>query len=249
MHAALQSGLQSTNNDLQSTTPLCTMYKAVLALAASAGAFAPSVHQRATVVQQGVPLANGAMEFDRMQPASGIDRCAATTCIADARAHACHKQHTTTQVCAGERRCKYEGDKATSASLEACSKVLDEYLPELKKIDGVTVKRDGELNCRCCCVSLNGATRSRRERVIVDRPPRHRSDAVEPPVNTRAGLACGGCLDFKVMVTQPLEATAPGGGWRPPAGGGLHRQAQGDPRRVPGRDATITNMVLQRAPH
>ena len=50
------------------------MYKAVLALAASAGAFAPSVHQRATVVQQGVPLANGAMEFDREAPASGIDR-------------------------------------------------------------------------------------------------------------------------------------------------------------------------------
>ena len=34
-----------------------------------------------------------------------------------------------------EWRCKYEGDKATSASLEACSKVLDEYLPELKKIE------------------------------------------------------------------------------------------------------------------
>ena len=33
------------------------MYKALLALAASAGAFAPNVHQRATVVQQGVPLA------------------------------------------------------------------------------------------------------------------------------------------------------------------------------------------------
>ena len=48
----------------------CTMYKAVLALAASAGAFAPSVHQRATVVPQGVPLANGAMEFDRAAPAS-----------------------------------------------------------------------------------------------------------------------------------------------------------------------------------
>ena len=47
-----------------------TMYKAVLALAASAGAFAPNVHQRATVVQQGVPLANGAMEFDRTAPAS-----------------------------------------------------------------------------------------------------------------------------------------------------------------------------------
>ena len=47
-----------------------TMYKALLALAAGAGAFSPAVHQRATVVQQGVPLANGAMEFDRMQPAS-----------------------------------------------------------------------------------------------------------------------------------------------------------------------------------
>ena len=46
------------------------MYKALLALAAGAGAFSPAVHQRATVVQQGVPLANGAMEFDRMQPAS-----------------------------------------------------------------------------------------------------------------------------------------------------------------------------------
>jgi hypothetical protein len=63
-----------------------TMYKALLALAASAGAFAPSVHQRATVVQQGVPLANGAMEFDRTAPASGIDRCATKTCFADARA-------------------------------------------------------------------------------------------------------------------------------------------------------------------
>ena len=42
-----------------------TMYKALLALAAGAGAFSPAVHQRATVVQQGVPLANGAMEFDR----------------------------------------------------------------------------------------------------------------------------------------------------------------------------------------
>ena len=47
------------------------MYKALLALAAGAGAFSPAAQPRATVVQQGVPLANGAMEFDRMQPASG----------------------------------------------------------------------------------------------------------------------------------------------------------------------------------
>jgi len=141
------------------------MYKAVLALAASAGAFAPSVHQRATVVQQGVPLANGAMEFDR--------------------------------VCR-EWRCKYEGDKATSASLEACSKVLDEYLPELKKIDGVTVNR----------------------------------------------LVCGGCLDFKVMVTQPLEGYGP---WEE-AGHPPEADFIAKLKAIPGvsqvETQTITNMVL-----
>lgn len=57
-----------------------------------------------------------------------------------ARAHACNNWNDDAGVCR-EWRCKYEGDKATSASLEACSKVLDEYLPELKKIDGVTVNR------------------------------------------------------------------------------------------------------------
>lgn len=47
-----------------------------------------------------VPLANGAMSFDR--------------------------------VCR-EWRCKYEGDKATSESLEAIAKLVEEYLPEVKK--------------------------------------------------------------------------------------------------------------------
>ena len=47
-----------------------------------------------------------------------------------------------------EWRCKYEGDKATSASLEAISKVVDEYLPEIKKAsDGATVNR---LVCGAC---------------------------------------------------------------------------------------------------
>ena len=56
-----------------------------------------------------VPLANGAMSFDR--------------------------------VCR-EWRCKYEGDKATSESLEAISKLVDEYLPEVKKASSdVTVNR------------------------------------------------------------------------------------------------------------
>ena len=58
-----------------------------------------------------------------------------------ARAHAFNTRTVTNAGVCREWRCKYEGDKATSASLEACSKVLDEYLPELKKIDGVTVNR------------------------------------------------------------------------------------------------------------
>jgi hypothetical protein len=63
-----------------------------------------------------------------------------------------------------EWRCKYDGDKGTSESLEAISKVVDEYLPELKKIsDGVTVNR----------------------------------------------LICGGCLDFKLMTTVPLDDFGP----------------------------------------
>jgi hypothetical protein len=41
-----------------------------------------------------------------------------------------------------EWRCKYDGDKSTSKSLEAISKVVEEYLPEIKKISsGVTVNR------------------------------------------------------------------------------------------------------------
>ena len=53
----------------------CKMQKVLIALMAmGANAFAPASAPRATVVQQGVPLANGAMEFDREAPASGIDR-------------------------------------------------------------------------------------------------------------------------------------------------------------------------------
>ena len=47
-----------------------------------------------------------------------------------------------------EWRCKYEGDKATSKSLEAIAKVVDEYLPEIKKASkGATVNR---LVCGAC---------------------------------------------------------------------------------------------------
>jgi hypothetical protein len=47
-----------------------------------------------------------------------------------------------------EWRCKYTGDKSTSKSLEAIAGVVDEYLPELKKVSGgVTVNR---LVCGSC---------------------------------------------------------------------------------------------------
>jgi hypothetical protein len=50
-----------------------------------------------------------------------------------------------------EWRCKYDGDKATSESLEAISKVVDEYLPAIKsnasKSGAATVNR---LVCGAC---------------------------------------------------------------------------------------------------
>lgn len=99
----------------------------------SASAFAPmsSPPSSSALAAESVPLANGAMSFNR--------------------------------VCR-EWRCKYEGDKGTSESLEAIAKVVDEMLPEIKKISpDITVNR----------------------------------------------LVCGACLDFKLMMTVPLEDFGP----------------------------------------
>ena len=81
--------------------------KASLALFAAiftrTAAFAPVAHSSTAFSRNmsanSVPLANGAMSFDR--------------------------------VCR-EWRCKYSGDKATSESLEEISKLVDEYLPQIK---------------------------------------------------------------------------------------------------------------------
>ena len=133
-----------------------------------------------------------------------------------ARAHACSNwnRNDDAGVCR-EWRCKYEGDKATSASLEACSKVLDEYLPELKKIDGVTVNRSVQ------CPSMTAWSHE-----------------------THTGLVCGGCLDFKVMVTQPLEGYGP---WEE-AGHPPEADFIAKLKAIPGvsqvETQTITNMVL-----
>ncbi|EED96420.1 predicted protein [Thalassiosira pseudonana CCMP1335] len=102
-------------------------------LSHSATAFAPQARNTFTraMSANAVPLANGAMSFDR--------------------------------VCR-EWRCKYEGDKATSESLEAIAKLVEEYLPEVKK-----ASKDVKVN----------------------------------------RLVCGGCLDFKLMTTVPLDDFGP----------------------------------------
>ena len=113
---------------------IATLFVSTLA---SVSAFTPaSVSTRpntalaAETATEQVPLANGAMGFNR--------------------------------VCR-EWRCKYDGDADTSESLEAICKVVDEYLPELKKLVGVVVNR----------------------------------------------MVCGGCLDFKLQTTVPLEQFGP----------------------------------------
>ena len=92
-------------------------------------------------------------------------------------------------------------------------------------------------------------TRSRRERDSDGRgatpgeststPSKRRS-----PVKTHAGLVCGGCLDFKVMVTQPLEGYGP---WEE-AGHPPEADFIAKLKAIPGvsqvETQTITNMVL-----
>ncbi|KAG7367201.1 hypothetical protein IV203_029871 [Nitzschia inconspicua] len=109
------------------------------AFVATASAFAPATPDRSvsstttttSLSAESVPLANGAMSFNR--------------------------------VCR-EWRCKYEGDKGTSKSLEAIANAVEEFLPDIKKASkDITVNR----------------------------------------------LVCGSCLDFKLMMTVPLEDFGP----------------------------------------
>ena len=80
-----------------------------------------------------------------------------------ARSRVQHADRTNAGVCR-EWRCKYEGDKVTSASLEAIAGVVDEYMSKIKAIDkSTTVNR----------------------------------------------LVCGSCLDFKLMITNDLDAYGP----------------------------------------
>ena len=137
----------------------------LLVTSSSAFSLAP-LSSRSMTALNAVPLANGAMSFDR--------------------------------VCR-EWRCKFTGDKSDSASLEAISKIVDEYLPTIKAISpGVTVNR----------------------------------------------LICGGCLDFKLMTTVPLEDFGPweASGFAPEADFLVKLKAIDGVSVV--ETQTITNMVL-----
>mmetsp|Transcript_2172 Transcript_2172/g.3560 ORF Transcript_2172/g.3560 Transcript_2172/m.3560 type:complete len:150 (-) Transcript_2172:194-643(-) len=98
-----------------------------------------------------------------------------------------------------EWRCKYEGDKGTSESLEAIAKVVDEMLPEIKKAStDITVNR----------------------------------------------LVCGSCLDFKLMMTVPLDDFGP---WEE-SGFAPEKEFLDKIKAIPGvslvETQTITNMEI-----
>ena len=96
---------------------------------------------------------------------------------------------------------KYEGDKATSESLEAIAKVLDEMLPEIKKASkDVTVNR---LVCGTSCCSIIGTH--------LDGPPYCCILISVSHCTLFSSPFCivGACLDFKLQVTVPLEDFGP----------------------------------------
>ena len=100
------------------------------------------------------PMAAGAM---------GVATTTTALAMADGDVPLANGSMSFNRVCR-EWRCKYDGDKATSASLEAIAKLVDENLPDIKKAsDDMTVNR----------------------------------------------LICGGCLDFKLMMTVPLADFGP----------------------------------------
>jgi hypothetical protein len=92
-----------------------------------------------------------------------LDRPVSTTALSAESVPLANGAMSFNRVCR-EWRCKYEGDKATSKSLEAIANAVDEFLPEIKKASkDITVNR----------------------------------------------LVCGSCLDFKLMMTVPLEDFGP----------------------------------------
>ena len=153
---------------------------------------------------------------------------------------------------AREWRCKYtpgeSGGPGDSASLKACNDLLMEYMPKLKALPGchasgrnpVHAHRFARLSCSLC-------------QSLLTAPIAWDTLACGSAEVTRQ--VCGGCMDFKVSITQPLEEHGEwaGADYNPlcpregsnqhsarplglsdheraciPQGGGVHDKAQGD---------------------
>ena len=101
----------------------------------------------------------------------------------------------------------------------------------LRSLDGVTERDDG--------LYTTPSTPGVDLHAIEAMPSPRRS-----PLETHTGLVCGGCLDFKVMVTQPLEGYGP---WEE-AGHPPEADFIAKLKAIPGvsqvETQTITNMVL-----
>lgn len=125
-----------------------TAFAVLLSLLGSAVAFSPS---------------SASIGRSLSSPVAIPGSCVTSSCSALAMVNLANGAMSFDHVCR-EWRCKYTGDKATSESLEAIAKVLDEYLPSIKKVSSdITVNR----------------------------------------------LVCGSCLDFKLMMTVPLDDFGP----------------------------------------
>ena len=102
----------------------------------------------------------------------------------------------------------------------------------LRSLDGVTERDDGLFTTSSYAVDAWGV-----DLHAIEAMPSSR-------LVTHAGLVCGGCLDFKVMVTQPLEGYGP---WEE-AGHPPEADFIAKLKAIPGvsqvETQTITNMVL-----
>ena len=101
------------------------------------------------------------------------------------------------ETVAREWRCKYSpgasGGPGDSASLKACNDLLTEYLPKLKALEGAEVTRQ-------VCGGCVRAAAPRTHACAFVSPRRHASRAL------RRVFFLPAQMDFKVSITQPLEA-------------------------------------------
>lgn len=154
---------------------MCVPFHGVFSQAFAPAANRPAFSRSPTL--NGVPLANGAMEFDR--------------------------------VCR-EWRCKYTGDKATSESLEAskCHTPCLENLcwKPMKSIHSIVRVWFSAILSISHVLTISSTHTSTVSKVVDEYLPTIKGISDGVKVNR---LVCGSCLDFKLMITVPLDDFGP----------------------------------------